>query len=130
MRQVDRSSRRRFLAQTGMGLLALTAAAPLRRALAEPPPQNAITPEAALHRLMAGNARYAANKLDAKDFEAGRAARAKAQYPIASILSCADSRVAPELIFDQNPGDLFVVRVAGNYLNGDVLSSLEYGVAC
>jgi carbonic anhydrase len=70
-----------------------------------------------------------ANKLDIKDFSAGRAARAKAQYPIASILSCADSRVAPELIFDQKPGDLFVVRVAGNYLDEDVLSSLEYGVA-
>src|SRR6185437_10279502 len=59
---------------------------------------------------------------------AGRAARAKAQYPIASILSCADSRVAPELMFDQAPGDLFVVRIAGNYLNLDALSSLEYGV--
>ena len=56
------------------------------------------------------------------------AARAKAQYPIAAILSCADSRVAPELIFDQEPGDLFVVRVAGNYLSSDSLASLEYAV--
>lgn len=129
MHRVDRSSRRRFLAQTGLGILVLSAAAPLRRTLAKAPPQNAITPQAALDRLMAGNARYAAHKVDAKDFEAGRAARAKAQHPIASILSCADSRVAPELIFDQMPGDLFVLRVAGNYLNPDVLSSLEYGVA-
>jgi carbonic anhydrase len=49
------------------------------------------------------------------------------QYPIATILSCADSRVAPELAFDQGPGDLFVVRVAGNIVNPDLLASLEYG---
>lgn len=129
MHHVERSSRRRFLQQAGLGVLALSVATPLRRALADPAPRNAITPQAALDRLMAGNARYAANRIDLKDFEAGRAARAQAQHPIASILSCADSRVAPELIFDQGPGDLFVMRVAGNYLNADVLSSLEYGVA-
>jgi carbonic anhydrase len=125
----ERNSRRRFLQHAGLGIAALSMAAPLRRAFADASPQNAITPQGALDRLMAGNARYVANKLDPKDFSAGRAARAKAQYPIASILSCADSRVAPELIFDQKPGDLFVVRVAGNYLDEDVLSSLEYGVA-
>lgn len=122
-------SRRRFL-QASVGLLAFAAASPLQRLLADTPaPQNTITPGAALKRLMDGNARYVANQLDIKDFSAGRAARAKAQYPIASILSCADSRVAPELLFDQNPGDLFVVRIAGNYLNPDALASLEYGVA-
>jgi carbonic anhydrase len=46
-----------------------------------------------------------------------------AQYPIAAILSCSDSRVAPELAFDQAPGDLFVVRVAGNFVNDDGLAS-------
>lgn len=122
-------SRRRFL-QAGVGLLALSALMPLQSVLAKAAtPQNAVTPQAALDRLMAGNVRYAANKLDIKDFAAGRAARAQAQHPIASILCCADSRVAPELMFDQAPGDLFVVRVAGNYLNLDALSSLEYGVA-
>jgi len=93
-----------------------------------PPPPNAITPQAALKRLMDGNARYAANTPEQKDFSVGRAARATAQYPIAAILSCADSRVAPELTFDQNPGDLFVVRVAGNVVSPDLLASLEYGV--
>jgi carbonic anhydrase len=93
-----------------------------------PPPPNAITPQAALKRLMDGNARYAANTPEQKDFSVGRAARATAQYPIAAILSCADSRVAPELTFDQNPGDLFVVRVAGNVISPDLLASLEYGV--
>lgn len=129
MYATDRNSRRRFLQRAGLGIVALSMAGPLRRAWADAPPQNAITPQAALDRLMAGNARYAAGKLAARDFSAGRAARAKAQYPIASILSCADSRVAPELMFDQAPGDLFVVRIAGNYLNLDALSSLEYGVA-
>ncbi|MHB8679140.1 MAG: carbonic anhydrase [Rudaea sp.] len=128
MSEFNRYSRRRFLQDASLGGIALSLTAPLRSALAEAPPQNAITPQAALNRLMAGNARYAANKFDPKDFSVGRAARAKAQYPIASILGCADSRVAPELMFDQAPGDLFVVRIAGNYLNRDALSSLEYGV--
>ncbi|MEO5765120.1 MAG: carbonic anhydrase [Casimicrobiaceae bacterium] len=89
---------------------------------------DAISPEAARKRLQEGNERYAANQPNEKDFSSGRAARASAQYPIAAILSCADSRVAPELVFDQGPGELFVVRVAGNALNNDLLASLEYGV--
>ena len=92
------------------------------------PPANAIAPAEALKRLMEGNARYAANTPNQRDFTAGRAARSQAQYPIASILSCADSRVVPDHVFDQNPGDLFVVRVAGNVVSPDLLASLEYGV--
>lgn len=90
-------------------------------------PSNDIGPDAALKRLMAGNARYAANKPNMRDFSAGRAARAVKQKPIAAILGCSDSRVAPELAFDQGPGDLFIVRVAGNFVNEDGLASLEYG---
>jgi carbonic anhydrase len=89
---------------------------------------NAIAPEEALKRLTDGNGRYVANNPDNKDFSAGRAARAQAQYPIAAIVSCADARVAPELVFDQAPGELFVVRVAGNFVNDDGLASLEYGL--
>ncbi|EON11254.1 carbonic anhydrase [Pandoraea sp. SD6-2] len=92
------------------------------------PAPNAIAPDAALARLMEGNARYVANAPLNKDYSAGRAARVTAQYPIAAIVSCADARVAPELAFDQGPGDLFVVRVAGNFVNDDGLASLEYGV--
>jgi carbonic anhydrase len=92
-------------------------------------PPNAITPDAALSRILDGNARYAANISTNKDFSAGRAARAQAQYPVAAIVSCADSRVAPELLFDQGLGELFVVRVAGNFVNDDGLASLEYGVS-
>jgi carbonic anhydrase len=91
-------------------------------------PQNMISPQEALDRLMAGNTRYVANAPEVRDYSAGRAARAAGQYPIAAILSCADSRVSPELVFDQNPGDLFVVRLAGNFVDDDGLASLEYGV--
>jgi len=92
------------------------------------PPPNAIAPAEALRRLMEGNARYAANAPNHRDFSSDRASRVRGQHPIAAILSCADSRVAPELAFDQGPGDLFVVRVAGNIVNLDLLASLEYGV--
>ena len=92
------------------------------------PPPNAIPPADAMKRLLEGNARYAANAPKESDYSVGRAARAQAQYPFAAILSCADSRVAPELLFDQGPGELFVVRVAGNFVNPDLLASLEYGV--
>ena len=92
------------------------------------PPQNAVAPADALKRIMEGNARYVANAPNERDFSFGRAARAQGQYPVAAILSCADSRVAPELLFDQAPGDLFVLRVAGNIVNTDLLASIEYGV--
>ncbi len=85
--------------------------------------------EEALKRLMDGNARYAANTPNERDFSAGRAARTRSQHPFASIVSCADSRLAPELAFDQGAGDLFVVRVAGNFVNEDGLASLEFGAA-
>jgi carbonic anhydrase len=114
---------RRVLLQ---GAVAVTALAAMPRALRAMP--NTIPPSAALQRLMDGNARYIRDQIDMKDFTAGRAARAQAQYPIAAILGCADSRVAPEFIFDRGPGELFVCRVAGNYMNVDILASLEYGV--
>jgi carbonic anhydrase len=91
------------------------------------PPANAIAPADALKRLMEGNARYAANAPNERDFSSGRAARVQGQYPIAQILSCSDSRISPELAFDQGPGDLFVMRVAGNVVSPDLLASIEYG---
>lgn len=108
----------------------LASSLPLRRASAAgtaTSPQNAIIGDAALHRIVEGNARYVANKVHVRDFAADRAARARSQHPIASILSCADSRVGPEFIFDQRPGDLFIVRVAGNILEEEGLASFEYG---
>ena len=109
------------------GALPFTPARAEQPASLEPPP-NAIPPAEALDRLMQGNTRYAANEPTEKDYSAGRAARVSAQFPIAAILGCSDSRVSPELAFDQGPGDLFVVRLAGNFLDDDGFASLEYAV--
>src|SRR4051812_313855 len=74
-------------------------------ATAQPPPQTAAaTPDAALSLLTEGNARYVANQPRQRDFSAARANTELGQAPFAAILSCSDSRVAPELAFDQNPG--------------------------
>ena len=94
-----------------------------------PLPKNVMTPEAALRRLMDGNKRYAAGKLNSRNFADTRVALTKGQNPYASILSCADSRVSPELCFDEGRGDLFVNRLAGNYVSPDILASIEYGAA-
>lgn len=119
---------RRSLVQGGLGLLAATAipAAARAQTLAAVPSD---TPDAALDKLMQGNARYAGDQMRERDFSVGRVARAQSQAPFAAILGCADSRVAPELAFDQGPGNLFVVRVAGNFVTPDGLASLEYGAA-
>lgn len=123
--QVDR---RRFLlgAAAAAGALSLPRAA---LAADGSPPPNAISPDEALKRLADGNARYVANTSTNKDYSAGRVARSLGQYPFAAIVSCSDSRVAPELVFDQGPGELFVIRVAGNFVNEDGLASVEYGTS-
>ncbi|OYW30163.1 MAG: carbonic anhydrase, partial [Methyloversatilis sp. 12-65-5] len=90
--------------------------------------QAAITPRAALDLLKAGNERFANGQWLQRDYRVQVAATANGQYPFASVLGCIDSRVAPELVFDQGIGDLFVVRVAGNFVNEDGLASFEYGV--
>jgi len=90
--------------------------------------EDVVSPDTALQRLIEGNKRYLAGSSVVQDYAVGRAARALSQSPIAAIVSCSDSRVAPELVFDQGPGSLFVVRVAGNVVNEDGLASLEYAV--
>jgi carbonic anhydrase len=113
----------------GAGAAAL-AAAPLGAGTAQAQPARAVdTPDAAVNRLLEGNSRYVAGKMNERDFSSGRAARAQGQAPFAAILGCGDSRVAPELAFDQGPGELFVVRVAGNFMTPDGLGSLEFGAA-
>jgi len=116
-------SRRRLLA-AGASLLAAPAAA-------SPPAHGApsVTPVAALERLVAGNRRFVQDRRVHPDQDAARRiALAEAQRPFATILACSDSRVPPELIFDQGLGDLFVVRVAGNVVDDTVLASVEYSV--
>lgn len=94
-----------------------------------PIPENVMTPEAAFERLIEGNKRYVAGKSNIRNFSQTRAALTEGQNPFASILSCADSRVSPELCFDVGRGDLFVNRLAGNYVSADLLASIEYGAA-
>jgi carbonic anhydrase len=93
-----------------------------------PKPQNVLSPEQALTRLKEGNKRYVQGVAKRHDFIAEREALVGGQNPYAGILSCADSRIAPEYAFDSGRGDLFVVRVAGNFVNTDNLASFEYAV--
>jgi carbonic anhydrase len=88
-------------------------------------------PDAALRLLLAGNERFAANRLLSveQDLAILKEHTVDKQEPFAAILSCADSRVPVELVFDQTIGQLFVARVAGNVVTPEIIASLEYGVA-
>ncbi|MBL9119328.1 MAG: carbonic anhydrase [Phycisphaerae bacterium] len=91
--------------------------------------QASVSPDESLRRLIEGNARFAHNMDDLTKRDVQRRAElAGGQHPFAIILSCADSRVPPELVFDQELGDLFVVRVAGNTADDASLGSIEYAV--
>jgi len=123
--------RRQFLTlATGMAA-ALALALPTFAANDAPPPkpQNVMSPDAALDRLMKGNARYIEGVSKRHDFTHEREPLARGQNPFAGVLSCADSRIAPEYCFDVARGDIFVCRVAGNFANDDIVASFEYSVA-
>ncbi|SFL24101.1 carbonic anhydrase [Nitrosomonas aestuarii] len=96
---------------------------------APPKPQNILSPEKALKRLMKGNKRYVLGKSEPLDFHDIQRALIGGQNPYAAILGCSDSRVSPEHCFDETQGDLFVARNAGNYLTHDNIATLEYAVA-
>jgi carbonic anhydrase len=99
------------------------------RAPATPTTAEGVGPTAALARLANGNARFVAGTPAHPDADAHtRDALVAGQHPFAVVLSCSDSRVPPEVVFDQGLGDLFVVRVAGNVLEPAVLASIEYAV--
>ena len=86
--------------------------------------------EEALAKLLAGNKRFVEARLSHPHQDAEqRVSLGSGQAPFAAVLACADSRVPPEVLFDQGLGDLFVVRVAGNIINDQLLGSLEYAVA-
>lgn len=93
--------------------------------------QTKLAPEAALHELLAGNERFAANQMTSveHDLQVLKEHTADKQEPFAAVLACADSRVPVELIFDQTIGHIFVTRVAGNMVTPEIIASLEYGVA-
>jgi carbonic anhydrase len=132
MRSQNRSSRREFVRLSGLAAgaagLALSSTGGVAGQGA-----TARDPDAVLARLLEGNKRFTSGGLihpgrKPEDF----AALAEGQAPLAAIVACADSRVAPELVFDQGVGDLFVVRVAGNIVDGagpTVKGSIEFAVA-
>ena len=126
--QPSRRSLLRFLGAASAGL-ALAGTANAKQAKAPPKPQNVVSPDASLELLMKGNKRYVEGDSRRHDFRREREALVGGQNPYAGILSCADSRIAPEYAFDSGRGDLFVCRVAGNFANDDTVASMEYAVA-
>ena len=88
--------------------------------------QAAITSENALNLLKEGNSRFQNNTPLDRDLLGQVSDTSKGQYPFATILSCIDSRVSSEIIFDQGIGDIFSARVAGNFVNEDILGSMEF----
>ena len=88
--------------------------------------QDTLTPSSVLEDLMSGNERFTSGSMQAVDNAALVEQTVSGQYPKAVILSCIDSRVPVETIFDQAIGDVFVARVAGNFENVDILGSMEY----
>lgn len=110
-----------------LALIAAVAMSPW--ALASDPTTPSVSPDEALNRLKAGNERFVKSKdSTSKPVAARRAETAKGQNPFATIVGCADSRTAPEIVFDQGIGDLFVVRTAGNLVDDYALGSIEYAV--
>ncbi|MBV6821596.1 carbonic anhydrase [Pseudomonas sp. PD9R] len=131
------TDRRRFLRLAGLGAGALLLAGTLpsriiqaaEKTSAPPKPQNVISPDEALKRLVDGNERYVSGNSKTHDFKDEREALVSGQNPFVAVLSCSDSRIAPEYAFDTARGDLFAIRVAGNFVTEEGLASIEYGVA-
>lgn len=125
-------SRRRLLktglAAATMSLLASGAELPI---LSQAHSQSSLTPDAALAELMAGNKRFTSGRLTGheQDLAILKQHTEEKQEPFAAVLSCADSRVPVELVFDQTIGHIFVTRVAGNITTPEIIGSLEYGAA-
>ena len=124
----SRTSRRFFLAAAACTAVSLALAPAVTAKETKPPPkpQNVLPPDAALDRLVKGNLRYVEGVSRRHDFKHERGALSGGQNPFAGILSCADSRIAPEYAFDTGRGDLFVCRVAGNFASDEMIASLEY----
>ena len=108
-------------------LVLVSLSAPLKASNADP--STTVPPAVALARLKSGNARFVADSVQHPNLSKTRRGELVAgQNPFAVILACADSRIPPELVFDQGLGDLFVIRVAGNVVNDQILGSVEYAV--
>lgn len=126
---------KRILIPTLLGALALgPAASPIALGddhveVIDQATQVEMSPDEALQRLIDGNARFVAGESTERDLIAEQKATAGGQYPFAVVLSCLDSRSAPEIVFDQGVGDIFVGRVAGNVVDTNLLGSFEFATA-
>lgn len=100
---------------------------PLREKVLTAAEQQALTPDSVIQILKDGNERFRNNNITSRDHSAMVRDAAAGQYPKAVILSCLDSRIPVEDVFDKGIGDLFVARVAGNFVNEDILGSMEFG---
>ncbi len=89
--------------------------------------QDSLSPQDAFQLLVDGNKRFTQNKFADRNLQQQVTETSKGQYPFAVVLSCIDSRVPAEIVFDQGIGDIFSARVAGNIINEDMLGSMEYG---
>lgn len=126
----QRHTRRGFLGLTGLTAMSAVLAACGGGGSAAATEEAVETPEEALMRLVEGNIRYAADKnTTINEGKDRRAKLVKRQRPFATVFSCVDSRVPPELVFDRGLGDLFVIRTAGEVIDQAVLGSIEYGIA-
>ena len=131
-KQLSSGFSRRALLAAGSGAIAAGLSTNLlvpNQTIAAPPVSGTtnISAEQALKLLLEGNQRYSVHKMTYPHQDGERLLKmAKGQTPFAIILSCADSRVPPEIVFDQGLGDLFVVRVAGNILDDAILGSIEF----
>ncbi|MGB8781765.1 MAG: carbonic anhydrase [Terriglobales bacterium] len=127
---ISNSSRRRFLQMATSGTMAgLVAAAGMEFAPRQVMAQSKLTPDAALQAMMDGNRRFVSGRMIAFDQDLAilKQNTIEKQEPFAALLSCADSRVPVELIFDQSIGHIFVTRIAGNIVTSEIIASLEYG---
>ncbi len=130
-KKTGKMSRRNVILMAGAGTLmaSITAGVLLKTEAANAETTSNITPDAALQKLMDGNRRYIQQKRTFPDQGRSRIVEvAQGQHPFATILGCSDSRVAPEILFDQGLGDLFDIRVAGNFIDNVVLGNMEYAV--
>lgn len=125
----DKYSRRRFLRRSATLAAASLAWDPLRSSAQAIEENNPKTPDEALKELIEGNKRYVTGEHTHHEYGPERPALALTQRPFAAILGCADSRVSPELAFDQTRGRLFVVRLAGNFADDNGIASLEFAAS-
>jgi carbonic anhydrase len=129
---VETVDRGRFLRSAGIGIAMAVTTAEAPAWAAPPgvaPPPAATTPDRALELLREGNARFVAGNAHCGPLTARRLELTQGQSPFAIVLGCSDSRVPIETVFDQMPGHIFVVRLAGNFVDENGLGSIEYGVA-